>query len=159
MPRKPSASYKPGPDEAGFAFALVCLLLSVAPAVVALVVPVSFEELSQVDWLHRICGILSTCFSFFVLRVSYGFNHLRTVVVCNIAGSVLLAIACITGTGCCSALIAWIQGHVSLNQLPEGTFLSAALSPLGSLFLMAGHYLNLRWARLRSIRQRSVRGT
>ena len=147
MPRKLFATYKPGADEAGFAFALVCFLLSIAPPLIASLVPASFEELTQVEDLHRIGSVCSTCFSFCVLLVGYGFNRLPSVLLCNIVGSVLLAIACIIGATCCSGLIAWIQGHVSLNELPEGTLLTAALSPLGSLFLMTGHSLNLRWAR------------
>lgn len=147
MPRKTSATYKPGADEAGFAFALVCFLFSIAPPLIALLVPASFEELTRVDGLHRIGSVCSACFSFCVLLVGYGFNRLRSVLLCNIGGSTLLAIACIIGSTCCSGLIAWIQGHVSLNDLPEGTLLTAALSPMGSLFLMAGHSLNLRWAR------------
>jgi hypothetical protein len=150
MPRKNSSTYQPGLDEAGFAVALVCLLMSVAPPLMAWLVPASFEELSRIDGLHRVCAICSTVFSFCVLLVGYGFNRLRLVLICNVAGSVLLAIACITGTNCCSGLIAWIQGHISLNDLPEGTLLSAAFSPGGSLFQMAGHSLNLRWARMRS---------
>jgi hypothetical protein len=147
MPRNTSSTYRPGADEAGFAFALVCFLFSIAPPLIALVVPASFEELTRVDGLHRIGSVCSACFSFCVLLVSYGFNRLRTVMLCNIIGSTLLAIACIIGSTCCSGLIAWIQGHVSLNDLPEGTLVTAALSPVGSLSLMTGHALNLRWAR------------
>ena len=157
MPRKTSATYKPGADEAGFAIALVCFLLSVAPPLIALLVPVSFDELSRVDGLHRVCGIFSTCFSFCVLLIGYGFNRLRTVLACNIVGSVLLAIAFITGSNCCSGLISWIQGHVSLSELPEGTLVSTLLSPVGCLFLLAGHSLNLRWARRTHAKARSRR--
>lgn len=147
MPRKIFATYKPGADEAGFAFALVCFLLSIAPPIIALLVPASFEELTRVDGLHRICSVCSACFSFCVLLVGYGFNRLRSVMLCNIAGSTLLVIAFLIGSTCCSGLIAWIQGHVSMGELPEGTLLTAALSPFGSLFLMLGHSLNLRWWR------------
>ena len=154
MPRENSSTYRPGLDEAGFAIALVCLLMSVAPPLIALLVPTSFEELSRVDGLHRVFAICSTGFSFCVLLVGYGFNRLRLVSICNVAGSVLLAVACITGTNCCSGLIAWIQGHISLNDLPEGTLMSAAFSPVGSLFQMAGHSLNLRWARMSSGKSR-----
>ena len=147
MPRKISATYKPGADEAGFAFALVCFLFSIAPPLIALLVPASFEELTRVDGLHRIGSVCSACFSFCVLLVGYGFNRIHAVMLCNVAGSTLLAIACIIGSTCCSGLIAWIQGHVSLNDLPEGTLLTAALSPMGSLSMMTGHSLNLRWAR------------
>jgi hypothetical protein len=147
MPTKISATYKPGADEAGFAFALVCFLFSIAPPLIALLVPASFEELTRVDGLHRIGSVCSACFSFCVLLVGYGFNRIRAVMLCNIAGSTLLAIACIIGSTCCSGLIAWIQGHVSLDDLPEGTLLTAALSPMGSLSMMTGHSLNLRWAR------------
>ncbi|MFO1004034.1 MAG: hypothetical protein U0936_27265 [Planctomycetaceae bacterium] len=150
MPRKNSSTYHSGLDEAGFAFALVCLLMSVAPALIVLLVPASIEELSRIDGLHRVCAIFSTVFSFCVLLVGHGFNRLRLVLVCNVAGSVLLAIACITGTNCCSGLISWIQGHISVNDLPEGALLSAAFSPVGSLFQMTGHSLNLRWARMSS---------
>lgn len=147
MPRKISATYKPGADEAGFAFALVCFLFSIAPPLIALLVPASFDELTRVDGLHRIGSVCSACFSFCVLLVGYGFNRIHAVMLCNVAGSTLLAIACIIGATCCSGLIAWIQGHVSLNDLPEGTLLTAALSPMGSLSMMTGHSLNLRWAR------------
>lgn len=150
MPRKNSSTYQPGLDEAGFAVALVCLLMGVVPPLMCLFVPASFEELSRVDGLHRVCAICSTGFSFCVLLVGHGFNRLRLVLICNVAGSVLLAIACITGTNCCSGLFAWIQGHISLNDLPEGTLLSAAFSPVGSLFQMTGHSLNLRWAEMSS---------
>lgn len=147
MPRKISATYKPGADEAGFAFALVCFLFSIAPPLIALLVPASFEELTRVDGLHRIGSVCSACFSFCVLLLGYGFNRIHAVMLCNVAGSTLLSIACIIGSTCCSGLIAWIQGHVSLNDLPEGTLLTAALSPVGSLSMMTGHSLNLRWAR------------
>ena len=148
MPQKNgSATYGPGSDEAGFALALICLLLGVSPVIVALLVPTSFEELNRVDGLHRTCGALSTLYSFFVLLLGYGLNHLRSVLICAIAGSVLFSISFITGTGCCSGLIAWIQGHLSINDLPKETLVSATLSPIGSLLLMSGHSLNLRWAR------------
>ena len=147
MATRTRAVYPASADEAGLIVALLCLLLSMAPPLIVLVIPSTGLELSRIDGLHRITGVCSARFSFCVLMVGHGFNHRRSVIVCSIAGSVLLAVACICGTGCCSAFHAWIQGKVSASELPNGALFSSSLAPVGSVFLIIGHHLNLRWAR------------
>ena len=147
MVKRTNAVYAASADEAGLIVALLCLLLSLAPPLIVLVIPATGLELSRIDGLHRITGVCSACFSFCVLMVGYGFNHRRSVIVCSIAGSVLLAVACICGTGCCSAFLAWIQGEITASELPDGALFSSSLAPAGSVFLIIGHQLNLRWGR------------
>ena len=133
MVKRTNAVYAASADEAGLIVALLCLLLSLAPPLIVLVIPATGLELSRIDGLHRITGVCSACFSFCVLMVGYGFNHRRSVIVCSIAGSVLLAVACICGTGCCSAFLAWIQGEITASELPDGAlFSSSAESSMGA---------------------------
>ena len=149
-------AYRSGPDEAALAMALLCLLMSLTPPVLVYVTPTTFYELSRMDGLHRISCIGSACFSACVFLSGYAAHQRRSVAVFVLTGFILLFIACITGTDCCSGFFLWAQGQITFSQIPEGAVLSTVLSPLGSSCLIAGHSLNLRWSR-RSSKQ-SVNG-
>jgi len=159
MAGKTRTTYPTGADEAALAIALSCFLLSLGPPLVAFLVPMTNLEVSRIDGLHRISGIASACFSSCVLMAGYGHNQRRSVICCCIAGSTLLTIACITGTGCCSELIAWMRGQISASQISEGALVTAGLSPSGSVCLMLGHQQNLRWARSTSKKSASRQRT
>jgi len=147
MSKKKSATYSSGPDEAGFAIAFICLLLSLAPPLVVFLVPATFDELTRMDGLHRITAICSACFSVLVLMCGFTHHQHRSVLFACILGFVCLALSCVSGAGCCSGLLAWFEGKISVNDLPQDTLLNASLSPIGSLCLIFGHRQNLKWAR------------
>ena len=147
MKKNTCNGYRSGPDEAAVAMALLCLLLSLTPPLLVCVTPATFGELNLVDGLHRISCIASAAFSVCAFLSVYLSHQPLSTVVLVFMGIVQLVVACITGTECCSGWFLWARGQISFDQIPEGTLISAVLSPLGSSCLIAGHSLRLRWGR------------
>jgi len=108
------------------------------------------------DGLHRVTGTCSACFSFFVLMMGFSFHRQRFVLYVCIPGFVCLALSCVSGAGCSSGLLAWLEGKVSVTDLPQGTLLNASLSPIGSLCLIFGHLQNLKWVPRRQKQHKAV---
>lgn len=136
-----------GTDEAAMLISACCLAHCISVPLLLALLPGLTDLLNAGNSLHLVFSGLTVLFSVVILLLGYDHHRLRKVLAWGILGAVLIALASLSPADCCSAILSWAAGKISVSEVPPVSWGVFLLTPLGTLSLILAHLENRRGLR------------